>query len=76
MALSRRVRLHKKIDDWLISAQSQKEAQLNTQIVVALTPLIGLDPQLREVQIKTHTGVSFCGLRIPFRFDPCKAHSR
>ena len=37
MALSRGIRLHQYIDDWLIRAQSQEESQVNTQTVVDLT---------------------------------------
>ena len=37
MALTRGMRLHQYLDDWLIRAQSQKEAQVNTQTVVDLT---------------------------------------
>ena len=37
MALSRGIRLHQYLDDWLIRAQSQEEAQVNTQTVVDLT---------------------------------------
>ena len=34
MALSRGLRLHQYLDDWLIRSQSQEEAQVNTQAVV------------------------------------------
>ena len=37
MALTRGIRLHQYLDDWLMRAQSQKEAQVNTQTVVDLT---------------------------------------
>ena len=37
MALSRGLRLHQYLDDWLIRSQSQEEAQVNTQAVVDLT---------------------------------------
>ena len=60
MALSRGLRLHQYLDDWLIRSQSQEEAQVNTQAVVDLT----------------QSGVFVCGLRIPSRFSPCKTHSR
>ena len=36
MALSRGLRLHQYLDDWLIRSQSQEEAQVNTQAVVDL----------------------------------------
>ena len=40
-ALSRGLRLHQYLDDWLIRSQSQEEAQLNTQAVVDLTQSLG-----------------------------------
>ena len=40
MALTRGIRLHQYLDDWLIRAQSQ-EAQVNTQTVVDLTQSLG-----------------------------------
>ena len=68
MALSRRIRLQQYLDDWLIRAQSQEEAQVNTQTVVDLTH--------SSVRTKANSGVFLCGLRIPSRFSPCKTHSR
>ena len=41
MALSRGLRLHQYLDDWLIRSQSQEEAQLNTQAVINLTQSLG-----------------------------------
>ena len=41
MALSRGIRLHQYLDDWLIRAQSQEEAQVNSQTVVHLTQSLG-----------------------------------
>ena len=41
MALKRGVRLHQYLDNWLIRAPSQKEAQVNTQMVVDLTHSLG-----------------------------------
>ena len=41
MALSRGLRLHQYLDDWLIRSQSQEEAQVNTQAVVHLTQSLG-----------------------------------
>ena len=41
MALSRGLRLHLYLVDWLISSQSQAEAQVNTQAVVDLTQSLG-----------------------------------
>ena len=41
MALTRGIRLHQYLDDWLIRAQSREEAQVNTQTVVDLTQSLG-----------------------------------
>ena len=41
MALSRGLRLHQYLDDWLIRSQSQEEAHVNTQTVVDLTQSFG-----------------------------------
>ena len=41
MALSRGLRIHQHLDDWLIRSQSQEEAQVNTQAVVDLTQSLG-----------------------------------
>ena len=41
MALSRGLRLHQYLDDWLIRSQSQEEAQVNTQAVVDLAQSLG-----------------------------------
>ena len=41
MALSRGLRLHQYLNDWLIRSQSQEEAQVNTQAVVDLTQSLG-----------------------------------
>ena len=41
MALSRGLRIHQYLDDWLIRSQSQEEAQVNTQAVVDLTQSLG-----------------------------------
>ena len=37
MALSRGLRLHQYLDDWLIRSQSQEEARVNTRAVVDIT---------------------------------------
>ena len=41
MALSRGLRLHQYLDDWLIRSQSRKEVLVNTQAVVDLTQSLG-----------------------------------
>ena len=76
MALSRGLRLHQYLDDWLIRSQSQEEAQVNTPAVVELNPVLGLDNKSGKIRTETYSGVFVCGLRIPSRFSPCKTHSR
>ena len=41
MALSRGLRLHQYLDDWLFRSQSQEKSQVNTQAVVDLTQFFG-----------------------------------
>ena len=41
MALSRGLRIHQYLDDWLIRSQSQEESQMDTQAVVDLTQSLG-----------------------------------
>ena len=41
MALSRGIRIHQYIDDWLIGAQSPEESAHNTKVVVNLTESLG-----------------------------------
>ena len=41
MALTRGLRFHQYLDNWLIRSQSQEEAQVNTQTVVDLTQSLG-----------------------------------
>ena len=76
MTLSRELRIHQYLDDWLIRSQSQEEAQVNTQAVVDLTQSLGwiINQEISELK---PTQVFFVhGLRIPPRFSPCKTHSR
>ena len=74
MALSRGIRLHQYLDDWLIRAQSQEEAKVDTQTVADLTQSLGWI--VNQVRTKANSGVFLRGLRIPSRFSPCKTHSR
>ena len=41
VAITRGIRLHQYVDDWLIRAQSQEEAQMNTQTAVDLIQSLG-----------------------------------
>ena len=75
MALSRGIRLYQYLDDWLIRAQFQEEAQVNAQSGRSNTNL-GVDNKSGEVRTKTNSGVLLRELRIPSRFSPCKTHSR
>ena len=76
MALSRGLRIHQYLDDWLIRSQSQKEAQVNTQAVVDLTQSLGWIINKKKIRTETYSGVLVRGLRVPSRFSPCKTHSR
>ena len=61
MALSRGIKLHQYLDDWLIKAPSQEEAQVNTQTVVNLTEALGwIINQEKSELIPTHV-FSFVG---------------
>ena len=60
MALSRGIRLHQYLDDWLIRAQSQEEAQINTQAVVDLTQSLGRKKNQEKSKLKP-TQVFFVG---------------
>ena len=76
MALSRGLRLHQYLDDWLIRSQSQEEAQVNTQAVVDLTQSLGWIINQEKSELKPTQVFFVPGLRIPSRFSPCKTHSR
>ena len=76
MALSRGLRIHQYLDDWLIRSQSQEEAQVNTQAVVDLTQSLGWIINQEKSELKPTPVFFVHGLRIPPRFSPCKTHSR
>ena len=76
MALTMGVRLHQYLDDWLIRAPSQEEAQENTQDSIRSDTVLRVDNQSREVRTQTYSGIFVRGLRVPPRFSPCKTHSR
>ena len=58
MALSRGLRLHLYLVDWLIRSQSQEEAQVNTQAVVDLTQSLGwIINQKKKIRTETYSGV-------------------
>ena len=61
MALSRGLRLHQYLDDWLIRSQSQEEARVNTQAVVDLTQSLGWIINLEKSELKPTQVFSFVG---------------
>ena len=61
MALSRGLRIHQYLDDWLIRSQSQEEAQVNTQAVVELTQSLGWIINQEKSRTETYSGFSFVG---------------
>ena len=76
MSLSRGLRLHQYLDDWLIRSQSQEEAQMNTQAVVDLTQSLGWIINQEKSELKPTQVFFVRGLQLPSRFSPCKTHSR
>ena len=63
MALIRGIRLHQYLDDWLIRAQSQEEAQMNTQTVVDLTQSLGWIINQEKSELKPTQVFSFMGYK-------------
>ena len=61
MALSRGLRIHQYLDDWLIRSQSQEEAQVNTQAVVDLTQSLGWIINQEKSELKPTQVFSFVG---------------
>ena len=61
MALTRGIRLHQYLDDWLIWAQSQEEAQVNTQTVVERTQSLGWIINQEKSELKPAQVFSFVG---------------
>ena len=76
MALTRGIRLHQYLDDWLSRAQSQEKAQVNNQAVVNLTQSLGWIINQEKSELKPTQVFLFAGYEIPSRFSPCKTHSR
>ena len=67
MALSRGLRIHQYLDDWLIRSQSQEEAQVNTQAVVDLTQSLGWIINQEKSELKPTQVFSFVGYE--YRLD-------
>ena len=63
MALSKGIRLHQYLDDWLIRAQSQEEAQINTKTVVDLTQSLGWIINQEKSKLKPSLVFSFVGYK-------------
>ena len=61
MALSRGLRLHQYLDDWLIRSQSQEEAHVNTQPVVDLTQSLGWIINQEKSELNPTQVFSFVG---------------
>ena len=61
MALTRGLRLHQYLDDWLIRSQSQEEAQVNTQAVVDLTQSLGWIINQEKSELRPTQVFSFMG---------------
>ena len=61
MALSRGLRLHQYLDDWLIRSQSQEESLVNTQAVVDLTQSLGWIINQEKSELKPTQVFSFVG---------------
>ena len=61
MALSRGLRLHQYLDDWLIRSQSMEKAQVNTQAVVDLTHSLGWIINQEKSELKPTQVFSFVG---------------
>ena len=61
MALSRGLRIHLYLDDWLIRSQSQEEAQVNTRAVVDLTQSLGWIINQEKLELKPTQVFSFVG---------------
>ena len=61
MALSRGLRLHQYLDDWLVRSQSREEAQVNTQVVVDLTQSLGWIINQEKSELNPTQVFSFVG---------------
>ena len=61
MTLTRGVRFHQYLNDWLIRAPSQEEAQVNTQTMVDLTQPLGWIINQEKSEVKPTQVFSFMG---------------
>ena len=67
MALSRGLKLHQYLDNWLIRSQSQEEAQVNTEAMVDLTRSLGWIINREKSELKPTQVFSFVGYE--YRLD-------
>ena len=72
MALTRGIRLHQYLDDWLNRAQTQEEAQVNTQTVVDLTQSLGWIIDQEKSKLKLAQLFSFVGYEYHLDSAPVK----
>ena len=63
MAITRGIRLHQYLYDWLIRSQSQEEAQVNTQTVVDLTQSLRWIINQEKSELKPTQVFSFVGYK-------------
>ena len=63
MTISRGLRLHQYLDDWLIGSQSEEETQVNTQAVVDLTQSFGWTLNQDKAELKPTQVFSFMGCK-------------
>ena len=59
MALTRGIRLHQYLDNWLVRAQSQEETQVNTQTLIDLTQSLGWIINQEKFELKATQVFSF-----------------
>ena len=64
MALSKGLRLHQYLDDWLIRSQSREEALMNTQAVVDLTQSLGWIINQQKSELNLTQVFSFVGYHL------------
>ena len=69
MALSRGLRLHQYLDNWLIRSQSYEEAQVNTQAVVDLTQSLGWIVNQEKSELKPTQGYATLYRRLKQRLE-------
>ena len=72
MALSRGLRLHQYLDDWMIRSQSQEEARVNTQAVVDLTQSLSWIINQEKSELKPTQVFSFVGYEYHLDSAPVK----